>query len=146
MTMAIYDISHSEESQESASPESEGPFLRSKKEQFFSSLATRIFFFLLLIADGLWILLLVLKLIVLAPLNLVTWGKMAAIQKHLGQSWVSLRRAVVCGISLLIAFFSPTLGIMLACIYFMMHDKAGVEEVIPVSLKDQFQDFLKDLK
>ncbi|CAM0117620.1 hypothetical protein RSOCI_04665 [Rhabdochlamydiaceae symbiont of Dictyostelium giganteum] len=144
--MTIYDISHSEESHESASSEPELPFSSSPRERLFSSIATRVFFSLLFIADGFWVVFLFIKLFLLLPLSLITWGRSEKIQHHLSQSFISLRRAFVCGISLFIAFFSPTLGIMVACIYFLMHDKAGIDEVVPGSLKDQFQDFLKDLK
>jgi len=32
---------------------------------------------------------------------------------------------------------------MIACTYFMMYDKKGIQEVVPRSLQEQFQEFLK---
>ena len=56
-------------------------------------------------------------------------------------AWVSLRRSLVCGVSLFIALFSPAFGIMIACTYFLMYDKSGIEEVVPSSLQSQFKEF-----
>jgi len=58
--------------------------------------------------------------------------------------WLNLKRAGICGVALVIALFSPSLGIMIACTYFLMYDKAGIQEVVPTSLQDQFKDFLKE--
>ena len=55
-----------------------------------------------------------------------------------------MRRALVCGLSLLIAICSPAFGIMVACTYFLMYDKEGIEEVVPASLQDQFTSFFED--
>jgi len=54
---------------------------------------------------------------------------------------VNMKRAAVCLIALLVALFSPALGIMFSCLYFMVYDKLGIDEIIPTSVKDQFKEF-----
>ena len=58
----------------------------------------------------------------------------------LSKSWISLKRSFICGIALVLALLSPALGIMIACTYFLMYDKSGVEEVVPSALREQFKD------
>ena len=59
------------------------------------------------------------------------------------KQWIALRRAAVCGVALTVTLFSPALGIMIACTYFLMYDKTGIQEVVPTSLQQQFEEFLK---
>ena len=40
-----------------------------------------------------------------------------------------------------VAIFSPSLGIMFSCTYFLMYDKAGIDEIVPSALQDQFKGF-----
>lgn len=116
-----------------------------KKEAFhgkvFSSLAARFFFVLFLIADVFWgfysFICLMLKLI----LNLVTGFRIRLLRDSLKFSWLSVKRSLICFVALFIALFSPALGILFACLYFLMYDKAGMDEVVPSSFKDQFQGF-----
>jgi hypothetical protein len=61
-------------------------------------------------------------------------------------SWLSLKRALVCGLSLFISLFSTGLGVMIACTYFVMYDKEGIEKCVPSSLQNHFQDFFKNSK
>ena len=100
------------------------------------------FFLLLLAADLLWtcyaLLLLSFSLLGLA----VTGGKALAFKARCDRAWISLRRSLVCGVSLFLALFSPSFGIMIACTYFLMYDKSGIEEVVPSSLQSQFKEFL----
>lgn len=135
--MPIYDIFETKE-RESA-PESE--ILSSKKERFFSSLTARLLFFLLLIGDVAWAFYSLALLLVVFPFHLLTGGKIG--QKLCQKRWIALKRSGICGVSLFIALFSPALGIMIACTYFLMYDKVGIQEVVPRSLQDQFQEFIK---
>ncbi len=42
---------------------------------------------------------------------------------------LTIKRALVCGISLFIALFNPAFGIMIACTYFLMYDKWYLRQV-----------------
>jgi hypothetical protein len=110
------------------------------KGQFFSALAARFFFFLLLIADLIWGIWNVCLFSVKMALCLLTFGQVSFLTKTLAKSWLSLKRSIVCFIALFVAIFSPALGIMFSCMYFLMYDRSGVDEVVPASLRDQFRD------
>lgn len=144
--MPIYDISASKEPESFPPQEPENTIPESSKDRFFSSMTARIFFLLLLIGDLAWAAWTLLKVVLLVPLFCVTLGRSYPLKESFRKAWISLKRAGVCGISLLIALFSPALGIMVACTYFLMYDKAGIHEVVPRSLQDQFQEFLKEPK
>jgi hypothetical protein len=60
--------------------------------------------------------------------------------------WTSIKRSFVCALALLVALFSPAFGIMIACTYFLMYDKAGMEEVVPSSIQSQFKDMFQQPK
>ena len=139
--MPIIDISEVEEAEAVLETPHE-----TFKDRFFSSMTARLLFFLLLVGDIAWASWTFAKMAVLLPLFCLTFGKSARIKTGMQKGWVSLKRAGVCGIALVIALFSPALGIMVACTYFLMHDKSGIQEVIPRSLQDQFQEFLKQSK
>jgi hypothetical protein len=62
------------------------------------------------------------------------------INAKLLKSWLSIKRAFICSVALFLGCLSPSLGIMIACAYFLMFDKSGVEEVVPASLREQFKD------
>ncbi len=111
----------------------------SEKSNIFSALAARFFFFLLLIADILWGLYSFLATSVKAILHLCSFCQITPLKKSLDRSFLSLKRSIVSAIALVIAIFSPALGIMFSCMYFLMYDKAGVDEVVPASLRDQFR-------
>jgi hypothetical protein len=134
--MPIYDIF---ETKEEAAPESE--VLTTKKDRFFSSLTARVLFFILLIGDIGWALYSLGLLLLVGPLNFLTFGRVG--HKICRKRWIALKRSGICGVSLFIALFSPALGIMIACTYFLMYDKVGIQEVVPRSLQDQFQEFMK---
>lgn len=133
--MAIYDIFESKESEST----SEAEVFSTKKDRFFSSLTARLLFFVLLIANLAWACYSLALLFVGIPLHLLTFGKWNLCKKR----WIALKRSGICGISLFIALFSPALGIMIACTYFLMYDKVGIQEVVPRSLQDQFHEFIK---
>ncbi len=111
----------------------------SGKSNVFSAIAARFFFLLLLLADILWGIYSFLAVIVKAFLHIITFTSISSLKKSLARSYLSLKRAIVSAIALVIAIFSPALGIMFSCMYFLMYDKAGVEEVVPASLRDQFR-------
>jgi hypothetical protein len=146
--MPIYDISElKEETQDIPLEESalDAP-PDTSKDRFFSSITARTLFLLLLIGDIAWATWTTLKISLLFSLFCLTLGRSCMIKSRLCKAWVALKRAGVCGVSLLIAIFSPALGIIVACTYFLMYDKAGIQEVVPQSLQGQFQDFLKESK
>lgn len=115
---------------------------QSGRDRFLSKLFARLFFFLLLLGDVLWTAY-ALFLFLFAAIGTLLTAKKVRYFTHLKETaWISLRRALVCGISLFLALFSPAFGIMVACSYFLMYDKAGIEEVIPSSLQAQFREFM----
>ena len=157
--MAIYDFPKVEKSEVKAtllprqgSSEEEPPAAagitdslaaeQSSRDQIFSALAARLFFILLFAADLIWALYnLTLLAVALAGFAL-TGGKVEYFKLLNEKGWISLRRSLVCGVSLLIALFNPAFGIMIACTYFLMYDKTGIEEVVPSSLQSQFKEFI----
>jgi len=111
----------------------------SGKSSLFSAIAARFFFLLLLVADLIWGVYSITALTVKLALHLATFGQIAPLKKSLLRSFLSVKRAIVSAIALMIAIFSPALGIMFSCMYFLMYDKSGVDEVVPASLRDQFR-------
>lgn len=111
-----------------------------KKDSLFSSLVTRFFFFLLLLADIVWGAYALLTFIISLAAGLITGFRLPLFKRWLAKAFLMLKRCMVCALSLFVGFFSPAFGIMVACTYFLMYDKTGIEEVIPASLQDQFKD------
>jgi len=132
--MPIYDIFETKES------EPDQQIAGGRKDRFVSSLTARILFFVLLIGDIAWALYALAMVLILLPFYFVSGGR---IDYRFKKNWIALKRSGVCGVSLFVALFSPALGIMVACTYFLMYDKTGIQEVVPQSLQDQFQEFLK---
>ena len=114
-----------------------------KKDRFFSALTARVLFFLLLVADLLWLTWSTVSCALFATATFITFGRLPFLSRLMHKHWTALKRSAVCGIALFIALFSPALGIMIACTYFLMYDKTGIQEVVPTSLQDQFQEFMK---
>jgi hypothetical protein len=157
--MAIYDFSKAEKNDLNTSPLSQNPSFEeenafaesemdktlqiksSKRDRFFSAVAARLFFLLLLIGNLLWTCCALIRFSFSLIGQMVTANKVSYFKKAGEKSWISLRRSLVCGVSLFIALFSPALGIMVACTYFLMYDKSGIEEVVPSSLQSQFKEF-----
>ncbi|MBS0620127.1 MAG: hypothetical protein JSS61_01535 [Verrucomicrobia bacterium] len=142
--MAIYDILEAVEEAQAPpvqEPPSQEVLSDKPRDRFFSSLAARLFFGLLLVADLLWACYASLLWTGALLFDCATLFKKEQYRKLRARAWLSLRRALVCGISLFIALFSPAFGIMVACTYFLMYDKSGVEEVVPASLQSQFKEF-----
>jgi hypothetical protein len=139
--MPIYDIFARKEPEQTAEAETE--VLSTGKDRFFSSLTARVLFFLLFVGDICWGVYALSMVLIAGPLNLLTGGKVGFFNRFFKKNWISLKRSGICGVSLFISLFSPALGIMIACTYFMMYDKKGIQEVVPRSLQEQFQEFLK---
>ena len=139
--MPIYDIFATKEPEPTMEPEQE--VLSSGKDRFFSSLTARVLFFLLFIGDIFWGIYALSLVLIAGVLTLVTAGKVGIFDRIYQKNWISLKRSGICGVALFISLFSPALGIMIACTYFMMYDKKGIQEVVPQSLQEQFQEFLK---
>lgn len=125
--MPIYEMFASKE---------EAPLPEKPRDRFFSSLTARLLFLVLVVADVAWIVWTLCKLVVCLFVCFLPLGR-----GGLGRGWLALRRGFVCLVSLVVALFSPPLGIMVACTYFLMYDKSGIREVVPRSLQDQFQEF-----
>lgn len=115
----------------------------SRRDRFFSSLTARLFFLLLLLADILWFFYAVMVFAVSGLLRLATGSKILFLNHLSSRMWLTIKRSLVCGLSLFITLFSPAFGIMVACTYFLMYDKSGIEEVVPASLQSQFKEFFK---
>ncbi len=113
-----------------------------KKSGFFSSLAARIFFFLLLIGDMVWLCYALALFIFSIIGSLITLCRLKVFSELRENAILTLKRSLVCGLSLMVALFSPAFGIMIACTYFLMYDRGGIEEVVPSSLQNQFKEFL----
>lgn len=139
--MAIYQL-HEQEEREKFTETFDPTHSSSedKKGQFFSTLVTRLCFLLLLAGDALWLVYNVMVFLLAVSLCLVTGGKKLIFKKMLAKSALNMRRSIVCGLALFIGLFSPPFGIMVACTYFLMYDKAGMEEVVPAPLQAQFKD------
>ena len=111
------------------------------RDRLFSGFAARFFFLVLLIGDLMWTCFSLLRLSVSLIGRMVTVDKFPYFKVLGEKAWISLRRSLVCGVSLFLAVFSPAFGIMIACTYFLMYDKSGIEEVVPSSLQSQFREF-----
>ncbi len=159
--MAIYDIfefDRKEVEKEACCSEGEPEFSHAEellqkqisqgktswRDRFFSSLTVRLFFLLLLIADLLWFCYAASLFLLSCVLNLVTASKFSRLNSLKERMWLSIKRSLVCGFSLFITLFSPAFGIMIACTYFLMYDKSGIEEVVPASLQAQFKEFFRE--
>jgi len=144
--MAIYKLSDYDDSEpqkeapkpiQEPSSEPQGSF----KDRFLSSCTARLFFFFLFAVDAIWAAYSLTMGLVYMTLHLLTLCRFPLLKKKRSRTFLSLKRALVCGVALFVAIFSPALGIMFACSYFLMYDKEGIEEVVPASLRDQFREF-----
>ncbi len=116
------------------------PPSESSNDRLFSAIAARLFFFLLLIADLIWGIYSLIACIAKMSLCIASFFQIHPLRRSFLRSYLSFKRAVVCGLALIIALFSPALGIMFSCMYFLMYDKTGVDEVVPNSLREQFKE------
>lgn len=111
------------------------------KDRLFSCIAARLFFLVLLFADLVWMLYAALLFVANVALWLLTLSRVSFFKKGAFSFYLTLKRSLICAVSLFIALFSPSFGIMIACTYFLMYDKTGIEEVVPSSLRAQFSEF-----
>lgn len=140
--MAIYDIKQHSGQQEEKQPQQ--PEKVCIKDRIFSTIAARLFFLLLLVGDIAWGSLSFAMSVLYLVSNILTGFKFGFFKRRLKKAALSSRRALICFLALIVAIFSPALGIMFACSYFLMFDKKGIEEVVPASLREQFQAFQKN--
>ena len=108
-------------------------------------ISARLFFFILLIADIVWGCYTIVLFLLCIPLHFVTGFKINKLKIFFLRNYLNLKRASISAVALIVALFSPALGTMIACSYFLMYDKKGIEEMIPSVLQDQFQEFLNPL-
>ncbi len=109
-------------------------------ETLFSSLCARFFFLVLIVFDAFWFCYLICKVGIYSVLHLAFLGSSTTLQGKLVKNWVSIKRSLICALSLVVALFSPAFGVMIGCTYFLMYDKKGIEEVVPASLRAQFKE------
>jgi len=111
------------------------------KDRFFSSLAARFFFLMLLVADFFWGIYVIAMLLLTCSLSVVTFFTIPLLNRLLSRFYLSLKRFLVAALSLFVSLISPALGIMFACTYFLMYDREGIDEIVPSSLRAQFKEF-----
>ena len=156
--MPIYDIfEHVERQKESGDPKidlsthisdmtlNESTDALEEKGQLFATIAARLFFFMLLLADIAWGIFSLVSLIASIVLNLAVGFKVTYLKTFFSRRYLNLKRSLICGVALIVSLFSPALGTMIACSYFLMYDKKGIQEVVPSVLQDQFQEFFNPL-
>lgn len=107
----------------------------------FATIAARLFFFILLITDILWGVYTIVLFFLSLSLNLLSGFKIHKLKKFFLRRFLNIKRAGILAVALIVALFSPALGTMIACSYFLMYDKKGIEEIVPSVLQDQFQEF-----
>jgi hypothetical protein len=112
-----------------------------EKGHIFATIAARLFFFMLLITDIAWGVLTIALFTIALPLNILTAFKVYKLKSFLARRYLNLKRSAICAIALIVSLFSPALGTMIACSYFLMYDKKGIQEVVPSVLQDQFNEF-----
>ena len=113
------------------------------KDRFFSVLCIRLFFFVLLAADIVWGVYSFCKMVFCLVLSGCFFYKKEVWEASLARAWLSLKRSLVCMLALFVSLFSTGFGIMIACTYFVMYDKEGIDEVVPSSLREHFKEFFK---
>ena len=116
-----------------------------EKGHLFATIAARLFFFILLLTDIVWGFYTIALFFFFLPLNLLTGFKIHKLKKFFLRRYLNIKRAGISAIALIVALFSPALGTMIACSYFLMYDKKGIEEIVPSVLQDQFQEFFNPL-
>lgn len=139
MTMEGFTETFDIADQKKALPVESAPKVR----RWASTLMTRLFFLLLLLADLLWATYTLVMLVAAGAISLVTGFKWNLSCQGVARYWLTFKRCLVCGLSLFVGIISPTFGIMIACTYFITYDKEGLDEIIPASFKQTFHPFLK---
>lgn len=129
--MAIYNLHENQQLDEATE--------NTTSSSTFSSLAARIFFVLLLVADLIWGMYAICLLVLTSLLSVLSGFKIKRLQQ---KAYLRFRRSLVCAFALFVAVFSPALGVMFACTYFLMYDKDGIDEIVPSVLRSQFKEFM----
>jgi hypothetical protein len=111
------------------------------KDRFFSTACIRLFFLVLLAVDVLWGIYCLFKMVFCLLLSGCFFYKKDVWERSLSRSWLSFKRSLVCALALFVSLFSTGFGIMIACTYFVMYDKEGIDEVVPSSLREYFKEF-----
>lgn len=111
--------------------------------RLFSTLVTRFCFLLLIAGDAAWLVYNTGMLLIASLAYLLTAGRNIHVNKIFRKFILHFCRSAVCGLALFVGLFSPPFGIMVACTYFLMYDKAGMEEVVPASLQAQIKDIFR---
>ncbi len=111
------------------------------KDRFFSTLAARVFFLFLFVGDVFWGLFSLTKLLLFSALTGITFGKISLLKNTHARAYLSFKRSLICLLALFVALIAPPLGIMIACSYFLMYDKEGIDEIVPSVLREQFKEF-----
>ncbi len=101
-------------------------FEKEATSSLFSKVSARLFFLLLLITNTFWGISSLMQFVFGSVLFLITGGKVKSIKCFVGRKALALKRSFCCFFALLMALFSPALGTMFACSYFLMFDKKGV--------------------
>ncbi|MGL4347989.1 MAG: hypothetical protein ACRCSV_00820 [Chlamydiales bacterium] len=146
--MAIYNIFDHAEKDQMTQPSSSIEREEIPKEdryrldRFFSAVTARLFFIFLFFADILWGIYAIAMFSLFFVLNTITLFRSKILISKLKSSFLSIKRFIICAFSLMIAIFSPSLGILFSCMYFMLYDRKGIEEVVPSSLREQFEDLI----
>ena len=143
--MAIYQLFEEEKKQHFTETFDQTDVVSSatRGNRVFATLVTRFCFLLLLVGDLAWLVYNTCLFLAFAAFFLITGGKQAHIAKCFHKALLHLRRSLVCALALLVGLFSPPFGIMVACTYFLMYDKTGMEEVVPASLQAQIKDIFR---
>lgn len=115
---------------------------RYRLDRFFSAITARLFFVFLFFADIVWGIYATTIFTFFLCLNIITVFRCKTLISKLKSSFLSIKRFIICAFSLIIAIFSPSLGILFSCMYFMLYDRKGIEEVVPSSLREQFEDLI----
>ncbi len=108
---------------------------------WLSPLVARLFFVALLLLDIAWGCYSLVMLLIASLGAMISFGRVSFFQRLQSKYWLAIKRSLVCALALVTAVFSPAFGIMIACTYFLMYDKTGIEEIVPESLQDQFREF-----
>lgn len=140
--MAIYDLFEQQERLDTF-VKTEATPTEDKKSLFVSSLLTRGCFFLLWLASAAWIVYSTFFLLLSCIGFCASGGKLLLFRRGVKKFFLMFRRSVISWISLAMGLFCPPFGIMVACTYFLMYDKAGMDEVIPASFQAQVKDIFQ---
>ena len=111
--------------------------------RLISSFSIRFFLLFLWLINFLWIIQSVCLSLLYLLAMLCSWRKRKIFREQSKKKGLALRRSIACAVALFLAFVNPSFGILVGCTYFLMYDKAGVEDVLPSSLQKQCRNLFK---